>query len=75
MVRTLDGNARAFLSDRYRRLQDAAGQETVAADGDPRAPIAARMALARFLVGSGLGFEAVGVVNAMFASTNVMQAS
>ncbi len=57
----------AGFSDRYRRLQDAAGQETVAADGDPRAPIAARMALARFLVGSGLNYEAIGVLNALVA--------
>lgn len=57
----------AGFSDRYRRLQDAAGQETIAAEGDPRAPIAARMALARFLVGSGLNYEAIGVLNALVA--------
>lgn len=55
----------AGFSDRYRRLQDAAGLETIAADGDPRAPIAARLALARFLVGSGLNYEAIGVLNAL----------
>ena len=57
----------AGFSDRYRRLQDAAGLETIAADGDPRAPIAARLALARFLVGSGLNFEAIGLLNALVA--------
>lgn len=55
----------AGFSDRYRRLQDAAGLETIAADGDPRAPIAARLALARFLVGSGLNYEAIGVLDAL----------
>ena len=55
----------AGFSDRYRRLQDAAGLETIAADGAPRAPIAARLALARFLVGSGLNYEAIGVLNAL----------
>mgnify|MGYP001398925154 CR=1 FL=1 len=57
----------AGFSDRYRRLQDAAAQETLDAEGDPRAPIAARMALARFLVGSGLNYEAIGVLNALVA--------
>jgi hypothetical protein len=52
---------------RYRQLQDAAAQEAMAAGDDPRAPIEARMALARFLIGSGLGYEAVGVLNAVVA--------
>ena len=55
----------AGFSDRRQRLQDAAMTETLAADGDPRAPIAARLAYARFLVGSGLGYEAIGVLNAL----------
>ncbi|AQR61128.1 hypothetical protein BZG35_05250 [Brevundimonas sp. LM2] len=58
---------------RYRKLQDAAAQETIAASDNPRAPIEARMALTRFLIGSGLGFEAIGVVNALIAKTPAMQ--
>ncbi|HWQ86592.1 hypothetical protein [Brevundimonas sp.] len=48
---------------RHRQLQDAAAREAMAAGDDPRAPAEARFALARFLVGSGLGYEAVGVLN------------
>ncbi|MFN3931029.1 MAG: tetratricopeptide repeat protein [Brevundimonas sp.] len=55
-----------FLA-RHRQLQDAASAEAVAAGEDPRAPVEARFALARFLVGSGLGYEAVGVLNAIVA--------
>lgn len=58
---------------RYRKLQDAAARESIAASDNPRSPIEARMALVRFLVGSGLGFEAVGVVNAMIAQTPSLQ--
>lgn len=54
---------------RHRRLQDAASAETMAAKDDPRASIEARMAYARFLVGSGLNYEAVGVLNALVAQT------
>jgi hypothetical protein len=52
---------------RYRQLQDAAAQEAMAAGDDPRAPAEARFALARFLVGSGLGYEAIGVLNSIVA--------
>ena len=58
---------------RHRRLQDAAAEESIAASDNPRQPIAARLAYIRFLVGSGLGYEAVGVVNAMFAATPSLQ--
>lgn len=61
------------FSARYRRLQDAASAEAAAGEGNPRAPIEARLALTRFLVGSGLGYEAIGVVNAMFAETPSLQ--
>ena len=57
----------AGFSARYRQLQDAAAQEAMAAGDDPRAPAEARFALARFLVGSGLGYEAVGVLNNIVA--------
>ncbi|RZJ95422.1 MAG: hypothetical protein EON88_11080, partial [Brevundimonas sp.] len=57
------------FSARYRDLQDKAAEEQMRAGDDPRAPIEARMALARFLVGSGLGYEAVGVLNAMAVKT------
>ncbi|HYC98475.1 tetratricopeptide repeat protein [Brevundimonas sp.] len=52
---------------RYRQLQDAAALEANAAGEDPRAPVEARFAFARFLVGSGLGYEAIGVLNAIVA--------
>lgn len=55
------------FSARYRQLQDSAAQEAMAAGDDPRAPAEARFALARFLVGSGLGYEAVGVLNNIVA--------
>jgi len=52
---------------RYRQLQDAAAAEAMAAGDDGRAPVEARFAFARFLVGSGLGYEAIGVLNAIVA--------
>lgn len=52
---------------RHRQLQNAAAVEAMAAGEDPRAPVEARLALARFLVGSGLGYEAIGVLNAIVA--------
>ncbi|MCA0367195.1 MAG: hypothetical protein LCH57_03925 [Proteobacteria bacterium] len=63
----------AGFSDRYRRLQDAAAQETLAADDNPRAPIETRLALARFLVGSNLNYEAIGVLNALIAKAPNLQ--
>lgn len=59
----------AGFATRYRQLQDAAAREAMAARDDPRAAVEARFALARFLVGSGLGYEAVGVLNAIVART------
>ncbi|EHN76707.1 tetratricopeptide repeat domain protein, partial [Streptomyces coelicoflavus ZG0656] len=56
-----------------RRLQDAAAQESLAATDNPRAPIGARLALSRFLVGSGLNYEAIGVLNALIAQAPNMQ--
>ena len=61
------------FSARHRKLQEAAALESITASDNPRAPIEDRLALVRFLVGSGLGFEAVGVVNAMFAQTPSLQ--
>ena len=55
----------AGFSARYRQLQDAAAEEAMAAGDDPRASAEARFALARFLVGSGLGYEAIGVLNSI----------
>ncbi|MFA4892980.1 hypothetical protein [Brevundimonas sp.] len=57
----------AGFSARYRQLQDAAAREAAEAGDDPRAPAEARFALARFLVASGLGYEAVGVLNNIVA--------
>ena len=58
---------------RYRKLQDAASLETIQATDDPRTPIESRLVFTRFLIGSGLGFEAVGVLNAMIAKTPSLQ--
>ncbi|HEY2750595.1 endoglucanase [Phenylobacterium sp.] len=52
--------AKGFLA-RYNGLLSAASIE--GAGKDKNAPTAARMALARFLVGSELSFEAIGVLN------------
>ena len=51
---------KGFL-DRYHHLLDAATVES--ANQDKAAPVGARMALARFLVGSELSYEAIGVLN------------
>lgn len=51
--------AQSFVK-RYDALQQAAAAE---ADQGKDAPLAARMALARFLVGSQLSFEAIGVLD------------
>jgi tetratricopeptide (TPR) repeat protein len=61
------------FAQRYRKLQEAAAEETIAASDNPRAPIEARLALTRFLVGSGLGYEAIGVINALIIKTPAMQ--
>jgi len=55
----------AGFSARHRELQDAAAKEALAAGEDPKAPVEGRLALARFLVGSGLNYEAIGVLNAL----------
>ncbi|WP_339913358.1 hypothetical protein [uncultured Brevundimonas sp.] len=62
------GVGSAGFPARYRQLQEAAAEEAMAAGDDPRAPVEARLGLARFLVGSGLGFEAIGVLNAIVAA-------
>nr|WP_246328801.1 hypothetical protein [Brevundimonas lenta] len=55
----------AGFGARYRELQNAAAAESVAAGEDPRAPVEARFGLARFLIASGLNYEAIGVLNAV----------
>jgi len=55
------------FTHRYRALQEAAAQEASKAGDDPRAPVEARLALARFLIASGLAYEAIGVLNAIVA--------
>jgi hypothetical protein len=50
---------------RYRTLQDAAIAEEIAAAENGRTPIEARLAFARFLLAKDLGFEAIGVLNAL----------
>ena len=59
----------ADFSARYRQLQAAAAHE--AQEGDD-APVEARLALARFLVGTGLHYEAIGVLNALVQSNETM---
>ena len=52
---------------RYSQLQNAAADEASReASGDRSTGITARMALARFLVGSELNYEAIGVLNFLF---------
>lgn len=63
----------AGFAARHRALQDAAERESGRAAEDPRAQIEARLAYARFLVGSGLGYEAIGVLNALIKQTPAMQ--
>jgi len=58
---------------RYRDLQEAALGETITATDDPKTAIEARMSFARFLIGSGLEFEAIGVLNAMVVKTPSLQ--
>lgn len=53
----------AGFQRRYDSLLSAASAE--GSNKDREAPVAARMALARFLVGSELSFEAIGVLNAL----------
>lgn len=67
IVEGWENTGHATFAARYRELQDAAGVEAAAAGDNPRAPIEARMALARFLIGSGLSYEAIGVMNAIVA--------
>jgi tetratricopeptide (TPR) repeat protein len=67
-----DLHGMTFL-ERHSQLQAAAMAETLRADTDPNAPIEARMAFARFLVGSGLEFEAIGVLNAIVRQSPGMQ--
>lgn len=67
-----DAGEGGFIA-RHRALQDAAERESGRAAEDPRAPIEARLAYARFLVGHGLGFEAVGVLNALIKQTPAIQ--
>lgn len=56
-----------FLS-RRRELQSAAAEEAQAAADNPKAPIEARLAFARFLIASDLNYEAIGVLNEIAAS-------
>jgi tetratricopeptide (TPR) repeat protein len=67
IVEGWESTGHAGFAARYRELQDAAGAEAAAAGDNPRAPIESRMALARFLIGSGLSYEAIGVMNAIVA--------
>ena len=65
IVEGWDSTGHSTFSARYRELQDAAAAEAAAAGDHPRAPSEASMALDRFLVGSGLSYEAIGVMNAI----------
>lgn len=61
------------FTQRYRILQDAALAEGARSKDNARTPIEARLAFIRFLVGHGLGFEAVGMLNALIKQTPAMQ--
>ena len=63
----------ASFADRYHLLQDAALDEAARASDNPRTPIEARLAFARFLVGNGLGYEAIGTLNALVRQSPAMQ--
>lgn len=65
--------AEGGFNARHRALQDGAERESGRAVDDPRAPIEARLAYARFLVGHGLGYEAIGVLDALIRQTPAMQ--
>ena len=67
-----DAGEGGFIA-RHRALRDAAERESGRAVDDPRAPIEARLAYVRFLVGHGLGFEAIGALNALVKQTPAMQ--
>ncbi|WP_312811892.1 hypothetical protein [Brevundimonas sp.] len=54
---------------RHRELQTAATEEMARASEDPKTGTHARMAYARFLVGSGLHYEAIGLLNALIEQT------
>ena len=54
---------------RHRDLQRDAQTEMGRAVEDRRAPVEARLAYARFLVGSGLHYEAIGLLNALIEQT------
>jgi tetratricopeptide (TPR) repeat protein len=56
------------FTQRHRGLQGAATAEMAAAVDNPRASIEARLAYARFLVGTGLSYEAIGALNALVAA-------
>ncbi len=64
----------ADFPTRRRQLQTEAARETAEAEGQPRAPVEARLALARFLIGSGLNHEAIGALNALVAETPALAA-
>lgn len=62
------------FSTRRRQLQADAAREAGEAEDAPRAPVEARLALARFLVGSGLNHEAIGALNALITASPAMSA-
>lgn len=57
------GTGQGGFTARHAQLREAAELEIGRAVEDARTPITARMAYARFLVGSGLHFEAIGLLN------------
>lgn len=58
--------------ERHRQLQEAAELEMGNAASNKREPINARLAYARFLLGSGLNYEAIGILNALIAQSPEM---
>ncbi|MFN4297216.1 MAG: hypothetical protein ACK4FB_10275 [Brevundimonas sp.] len=62
----------AEFGARRRQLQADAVREAAEAEDNPRAPVEARLALTRFLIGTGLHHEAIGALNALVANAPAM---
>jgi len=69
------GVGQGGFTARHNQLREAAEVEMARAAQDARTPVSARMAYARFLTGSGLHYEAIGVLNAMITQTPAMMGS
>jgi len=62
----------AEFGARRRQLQAEAAREAAESEDNPRAPVEARLALTRFLIGTGLHHEAIGALNALVVAAPAM---